>query len=453
MQVTETTAEGLKREYKIMIPATDIDGKVTNRLNEVGKDLQIPGFRRGKAPLNVLKQRFGQSVMGEVLEQAVQESVTKTLEDKDLKPAMQPKVEIDKFEEGSDLEYTMSLEILPDFEVMDLKSIKLERLKVPVTDETIDEAIQSFAETRKETEPAPKTHKAADGDVVVIDFLGKVDGEAFDGGAAEDYQLSLGSNTFIPGFEEQLVSAKAGDKKAVTVKFPDEYQAEHLAGKDAVFDVTVKEVRTGKLPEINDEFAKAIGAEDLKALKEAVKADIEQNYNGLTRTRLKRDLLDVLAEGHDFEVPPGMVESESEAIWKHYEERKAQDQLDEDEKTKSEDDLKVEYQDIAVRRVRLGLVLSNIGADQDIDVTNEEVNRAIINEAQRYQGREREVMEFYQKNAQARDSIKAPIYEDKVIDYIVELAAVTDKESALDDVVAEPEEKPAPKKKAEKSKK
>lgn len=451
MQVTETTAEGLKREYKIMIPATDIDGKVTNRLNEVGKDLQIPGFRRGKAPLKVLKQRFGQSVMGEVLEQAVQESVTQTLEDKDLKPAMQPKVEIDKFEEGSDLEYTMSLEILPDFEVMDLKSIKLERLKVPVTDETINEAIQSFAETRKETEPAPKTHKAADGDVAVIDFLGKVDGEAFEGGAAEDYQLSLGSNTFIPGFEEQLVGVKAGDEKAVKVTFPDEYQAEHLAGKDAVFDVTVKEVRTGKLPEINDEFAKAIGAEDLKALKEAVKADIEQNYNGLTRTRLKRDLLDALAEGHDFDVPPGMVESEYEAIWKHYEERKEQGQLDEDEKTKSEDDLKAEYQDIAVRRVRLGLVLSNIGADQDIDVTNEEVNRAIINEAQRYQGREREVMEFYQKNAQARDSIRAPIYEDKVIDYIVELAAVTDKESSLDDVVAEPDEKPAPKKKTEKS--
>lgn len=453
MQVTETTAEGLKREYKIVIPADDIDGKVTSRLNEVGKDVQIPGFRKGKAPLQVLKQRFGQNVMGEVLEQAVQESVTKTLEDKDLKPAMQPKVEIDKFEEGGDLEYTMSMEILPDFEIMDLKSIKLERLKVPVTDETIDEAIQSFAETRMETEPAPESHKAKQGDVAVIDFLGKVDGEAFEGGAAEDYSLNLGSNTFIPGFEDQLIGVKAGDKKDVKVTFPEEYQAEHLAGKDAVFEVTVKEVRTGKLPEINDEFAKSIGAEDLKALKEAVKADIEQNYNGLTRTRLKRDLLDILADGHDFDVPPGMVEAEYDAIWKHYEERKAQNQLDEDEKDKSEDDLKKEYQDIALRRVRLGLVLSNIGADQDIDVTNEEVNRAIISEAQRYQGREREVMEFYQKNAQARDSIKAPIYEDKVIDYIVELAEVTDKVSSLDDVVAEPEEKPAETKKAAKSKK
>jgi len=456
MQVTETTAEGLKREYKISIPASDIDGKVTNRLTEVGKDLQLPGFRKGKAPLPVLKQRFGKSVMGEVLEQAVQESVTKTLEDKDLKPAMQPKVEIDNFEEGGDLEYTMSLEILPDFEVMDLKSIELERLKVPVTDETIDEAINTFAESRKETEPAPKTHKAAAGDVAVIDFLGKVDGEAFDGGAAEGYYLNLGSNTFIPGFEDQLIGAKAGDKKDVKVTFPEDYQATDLAGKEAVFEVTVHEVRTGKLPEIDDEFAKSIGAEDLKALKDAVRTDIEQNYDGLARTRLKRDLLDALADGHDFEVPPGMVDAEYDAIWQHYEERKKQDQLDEDEKGKSEDDLKAEYRDIAVRRVRLGLVLSDIGAGQNIDVSNEEVNRAIINEAQRYQGREREVMEFYQKNAQARDSIRAPLYEDKVIDYIVELAAVSDKEVTLDEIMADPEEaeeKPKPKKKAAKAKK
>ncbi|MCY4238806.1 MAG: trigger factor [Rhodospirillaceae bacterium] len=456
MQVTETAAEGLKREYKISIPASDINGKMTTRLNEVGKDLQLPGFRRGKAPLQVLRQRLGKSLMGEVLEQAVQESVTKTLEEKNLKPATQPKVEIDNFEDGSDLEYTMSLEILPDLQVMDLKSIKLERLKVPVTDDAVDEAVNTFAGTRQDTEAAPKTHKALVGDVAIIDFQGKVDGKPFDGGAAEGHHLKLGSKTFVPGFDDQLIGAKAGDRKEVKITFPEDYQSTDLAGKEAIFEVTVNEVRIGKLPEIDDEFAKSVGAEDLKSLKQAVRSDIEQNYDGLTRTRLKRDLLDVLADNHDFEVPPGMVETEYDAIWQHYEERKTQNQLDEDEKKKSEDVLREEYRDIAVRRVRLGLILSEIGATQNIKVSNEEVNRAIIDEAQRFKGREREVMEFYQKNSQVRDGIRAPLYEEKVIDYIVELASVSDKEVTLEEVIAEPEEtiqqNPSPTK-ASKSKK
>lgn len=444
MQVTETTAEGLKREYRVSIPAKDIDGKVTSKLTEVGKDIQLPGFRRGKAPLPVLKMRLGKSVLGEVLEETLQESVAKTLEDKELKPAMQPKIEIGDYEDGGDLEYTMSLEILPDFTVMDLESIELERLRIPVADDIVDRAVASFAENRKETEPAPGGHEAAAGDVAVIDFRGTVDGEAFDGGAAEDYPLNLGANTFIPGFEDQVIGAKAGDRKDVEVTFPKDYPAEHLAGKDAVFDVTVKELRTAKLPEIDDEFAKSLGAEDLNALRDAVKADIGQDYNGVSRTRLKRDLLDILADGHDFDLPPGMVEVEFEAIWKHYEERKAQDRLDEDEKDKSEDALKAEYRDIAARRVRLGIVLSAIGAGQNIEVTNDELNRAILREAQNYPGRQREVMEAYQKSAEMRDGLKAPIYEDKVIDYIVELAQVTEREATLEEVVAEAETDAAP---------
>lgn len=444
MQVTETTAEGLKREYRVSIPAKDIDGKVTSKLTEVGRDIQLPGFRRGKAPLPVLKMRLGKSVLGEVLEETLQESVAKTLEDKELKPAMQPKIEIGDYEDGGDLEYTMSLEILPDFTVMDLESIELERLRIPVADDIVDRAVASFAENRKETEPAPGGHEAAAGDVAVIDFRGTVDGEAFDGGAAEDYPLNLGANTFIPGFEDQVIGAKAGDRKDVEVTFPKDYPAEHLAGKDAVFDVTVKELRTAKLPEIDDEFAKSLGAEDLNALRDAVKADIGQDYNGVSRTRLKRDLLDVLADGHDFDLPPGMVEVEFEAIWKHYEERKAQDRLDEDEKDKSEDALKAEYRDIAARRVRLGIVLSAIGAGQNIEVTNDELNRAILREAQNYPGRQREVMEAYQKSAEMRDGLKAPIYEDKVIDYIVELAQVTEREATLEEVVAEAETDAAP---------
>ena len=444
MQVTETTAEGLKREYRVSIPAKDIDGKVTSKLTEVGRDIQLPGFRRGKAPLPVLKMRLGKSVLGEVLEEALQESVARTLEDKELKPAMQPQIEIGDYKDGGDLEYTMSLEVLPDFTVMDLAAIELERLRIPVAEEVVDRAVASFAENRKESEPAPDGHEAAAGDIAVIDFRGTVDGEAFDGGTAEDYHLNLGANTFVPGFEDQLIGAKAGDRKDVKIAFPEEYPAENLAGRDAVFDVTVKELRTSKLPEIDDEFAKSLGAEDLNALREAVKADIEREYNGVSRTRLKRDLLDILADGHEFELPPGMVEVEFEAIWAHYEERKAQDRLDEDEKDKSEEALKAEYRDIAARRVRLGIVLSAIGAGQDIEVSNEELNRAMLREAQNYPGRQREVMEAYQKNAEMRDSLKAPIYEDKVIDYIVELAQVSEKDATLEEVIAGPETAAAP---------
>ena len=444
MQVTETTAEGLKREYRVSIPAKDIDGKVTSKLTEVGRDIQLPGFRRGKAPLPVLKMRLGKSVLGEVLEEALQESVARTLEDKELKPAMQPQIEIGDYKDGGDLEYTMSLEVLPDFTVMDLAAIELVRLRIPVAEEVVDRAVASFAESRKESEPAPDGHEAAAGDIAVIDFRGTVDGEAFDGGTAEDYHLNLGANTFVPGFEDQLIGAKAGDRKDVKIAFPEDYPAENLAGQDAVFDVTVKELRTSKLPEIDDEFAKSLGAEDLNALREAVKADIEREYSGVSRTRLKRDLLDILADGHEFELPPGMVEVEFEAIWAHYEERKAQDRLDEDEKDKSEEALKAEYRDIAARRVRLGIVLSAIGAGQDIEVSNEELNRAILREAQNYPGRQREVMEAYQKNAEMRDGLKAPIYEDKVIDYIVELAQVSEKDATLEEVIAGAETDAAP---------
>ena len=444
MQVTETTAEGLKREYRVSIPAKDIDGKVTSKLTEVGRDIQLPGFRRGKAPLPVLKMRLGKSVLGEVLEEALQESVARTLEDKELKPAMQPQIEIGDYKDGGDLEYTMSLEVLPDFAVMDLAAIELVRLRIPVAEEVVDRAVASFAENRKESEPAPDGHEAAAGDIAVIDFRGTVDGEAFDGGTAEDYHLNLGANTFVPGFEDQLIGAKTGDRKDVKIAFPEDYPAENLAGQDAVFEVMVKELRTSKLPEIDDEFAKSLGAEDLNALREAVKADIEREYSGVSRTRLKRDLLDILADGHEFELPPGMVEVEFDAIWAHYEERKAQDRLDEDEKDKSEEALKAEYRDIAARRVRLGIVLSAIGAGQDIEVSNEELNRAILREAQNYPGRQREVMEAYQKNAEMRDGLKAPIYEDKVIDYIVELAQVSEKDATLEEVIAGPETDAAP---------
>ena len=455
MQVTETSAEGLKREFKVVVAAADIDAKVDQKLVEVGKDVRLPGFRPGKVPHQILKQRFGKSVLGEVLEQTVAESANEAITEKELRPAMQPKIEIDKFEDGEDLEYTMSLEILPDIEITDLKALKLTRYKVPVEDKEVDDALGRLATGRQDTEEAPKDYAAADGDVLVIDFEGKIDGEAFQGGAAEGHHLQLGSNTFIPGFEEQLVGLKAGDKKDVKITFPADYGAERLAGKDAVFAVTVKDVRKAKPAAIDDALAKSFGLDDLKALKTAVRDDIENNYNAMARTRLKRELLDVLAEKHEFELPPGMVDTEFEAIWQQFEERKKRGELDEDEKDKPDDEIKPEYRTIAERRVRLGLVLSEIGSRNDIQVGQDEISRAIMAETQRYPGREREVMEFYQKNQQARESLRAPLYEDKVIDFILELVQTTEKQMGIEELLAVPEDaeeqKPAAKASAKKT--
>lgn len=454
MQVTETVAEGLKREFKVVVAAADIDARVDRKLEEVGKEVRIPGFRPGKVPHRILKQRFGKSVLGEVLEQTVAESASEAITEKELRPAMQPKIEIDKFEDGTDLEYTMSLELLPEIEVTDLKAIELIRYKVPVADKEVEDALERLAQGRRETAEAPKGHAAADGDVVVIDFEGSIDGEPFQGGTAEGHYLQLGSNSFIPGFEDQLVGVKAGDAKEVRITFPADYGAEHLAGKEAVFAVTVKEVRQAKPAAIDDSLAKSFGVDDLAALKAAVRDDIENNYNAMARTRLKRELLDVLAERHAFELPPGMVDTEFEAIWKQFEERKERGELDEDEKGKDDDALKDEYRKIAERRVRLGLVLSEIGRRNDIEVGQDEISRAIVGEAQRYPGREREVMEFYQKNQQARESLRAPLYEDKVIDFILELVQTDEREVTIDELLAAPEEtaetEPAAKSKAKK---
>ena len=448
MQVTETSAEGLKREYKVVIPAAQVADKVDEKLKEVGQQVNLPGFRPGKIPQSILKQRFGSSVMGEVLEQMVNESASKTITDNELRPALQPNIEIDKFDDGDDLEYTMKIEVLPEIAMMDFKSIKVEKLKVPIKDDEIDDALERIAMSRGEAEAAPKDHKAADGDVVVIDFAGKVDGELFDGGSADDYELGLGTNSFIPGFEDQLIGTKAGDKKVVKVTFPEEYGAENLAGKDAEFDVTVKEVKFSKPAKIDDELAKGVGLEDLNGLKDAIRNDIQGNYEGVSRARLKRDLMDALDEGHNFEVPPGMLDTEYEAILKQYEERKEKDQLDEEEKSKSEDDLKAEYKTIADRRVRLGLVLSEVGAKNNIEVTQEELQRAIMAEAQRMPGQERQVFEFFQKNEDARNNLRAPLYEEKVVDYILELATVTDKEVSVDELLADPDEEAKSDKKA-----
>jgi len=434
MQVTETETEGLKREYKIQISAKDIDEKMTGRLQELGKQVKIPGFRPGRVPLNVLKQRFGRSVMGEVLERAVSDSSSQAMSERGLRPAMQPKIEITSFDDGKDLEYTMAVEVLPDFEPMDFSKLSLEREVIKVEDSAVESALQDLAKANKTTRQPEAPRKAASGDVLVIDFKGTVDGESLPGMSGEDHHLELGSSAFIAGFEEQLIGAAPGEAREVEVTFPEAYPNDRLAGKDAVFAVAVKDVLEAVPAEIDDALAVRLGESDLAALKDRVREKIGAEYKELTRMRLKRRLLDKLSEAHDFPVPPGMVDSEFEQIWKQIEADREKGELDPEDADKSDDELKTEYRAIAERRVRLGLLLSEVGRRNGVEVTQDELNRALFREAQRYPGNERRVFEFYQKTPEAMANLRAPIFEDKVVDFIVDMAQIKERELTPDEL-------------------
>lgn len=433
MQVTETLSEGLKRGFKIVLPAKDIDRKVEDKLREYGSSARIPGFRPGKAPLSLLKTRFGEAMRGEVLQEAVNEGSHQAIHERGLRPAIQPKIEITSADVGADLAFTIEVEVLPEITPMDFKAIELERLDIQVQDKDIDEEVTRRAEMVKRTEPVKEPRPAKSGDVVVIDFEGQVDGKPLPGGKGDGFYLELGSGRFIPGFEDQLVGASAGEKRTVNVKFPDQYQNAEIQGKDAVFDVTVKEVREPIAAAIDDELAKQFGLENLAALKASVKSELENGYNAVARSRAKRLLFDKLSDGHDFPLPPGMVDAEFEGIWRQVQEDKAQGRLDAEDAKKSEDDLKADYRKIAERRIRLGLLLSDLGRKNNISVTPEETNRALIAEARRHPGNERQVMEFYSQNQAAAEALRAPILEDKVVDYIFELAKVTKKPMTTDE--------------------
>jgi trigger factor len=436
MQVTETNNDGLKREFKVVIAAKDIDEKLDVRLRQIGETVRIPGFRPGKVPSAVLKKRFGQSVMGEVVEESVSNSADQAMMERGMRPALQPKIEITSYEEGKDLEYTMAVELIPDFEPGELSKLELERLSVKIDDSQIDEALERIALQHKRSEPIAEARKSKSGDVVVIDFKGSVGGEEFPGGSAEDHHLELGSNAFIAGFEEQLTDVGVGEHASVNVTFPAEYANNELAGKEAVFEVDVKEIREPVAAPIDDELAKMAGLESLDELRASVRDSIANEYQSLSRTRLKRGLLDALAEAHDFEVPEGMVDLEFESIWKQVEERREQDQAPDDDKEKSDEELKADYRAIAVRRVRLGLILSEIGRRNNVDVANEDVTRAIMAEAQQYPGREQEVLEFYRKNVEAMANLRAPLFEEKVIDFVVDGATVTEREVSIGELMA-----------------
>ena len=443
MQITETNVEGLKREFTVVVGSNDIEQKMLDRLGEIGRTIRLPGFRPGKVPMPVLRKRYGASVMGEVLEKAVSDSSAQAMRQHNLRPALQPKIEIVSFKEGTDLEYKMAVELLPEIKPIDFSELHLERLRPEIPEAEVDSAVQRIAEPNRKS--AAVDRAAASGDVVIMDFVGKVDGKEFPGGSAQGHSLELGSGRFIPGFEDQLVGAKPGEHRDVRVTFPADYGSEELVGKSAEFAVEVKEVREKQALAIDDDMAKEMGFDALDGLRKAVREQLERDYGGLARQRLKRALLDQLAAKHDFPVPPGMVDLEFEAIWKQFQEAREQNKDEvKDEAGKSDDELRSEYRAIAERRVRLGLLLSEVGRANAITVNQDEVNRALGEEARRHRGYERQVVEFYRNNPAALANLRAPIFEDKVVDFITEMATVVDKTVPIADLLKPENDEPSP---------
>lgn len=426
MKITETKSSGLKKEYKVVVSAADFAAKIDAKIKQIAKTAKLPGFRAGKAPFEMLKKKYHDSVIGEVMDEAVRNGTTEVISSGKLRPAMQPEVKITSFADGKDLEFEVKLENLPEIKLGDFSKINLDKYMAEVPAEEVEKALKYISESRKES-VVVDGKEAAKGDVVKIDFVGSVDGVEFQGGKGNDYPLELGSGSFIPGFEDQLIGAKAGSKVDVNVKFPDNYHAKDLAGKDALFVVDVKEVREPKAVELNDEFAKSVGAKSLDELKEDIKTRIKGDYENASRMKIKRQLLDALDAEYKFESPESLVDAEYKSIVDQYEQAKKYNQLDASEKEKSEEELLKEYKEIALRRVKLGLLLSEVGQDAKITIKPEDINAAIMNEAKKYPGQEKMVLDYYLKNKAAVEGLKAPIFEEKIVDYIISKANVAEK--------------------------
>jgi trigger factor len=433
MQVTETSAAGLKREYRVVVPATDLKAKVNERLDDLKGRVQLRGFRPGKVPVAHLKRLYGKSAMAEVIEAAVREANSKIITDHGFKLAIEPKVvlptgegAVNELIEGkSDLDYTVEMEIVPSITLADFKTTKLTRLTAEVGAEEVDKALQAIADQNRPF--ATKAEGAANGDRVTIGFEGSLEGKPFEGGTGEDVPLIIGAGQFIPGFEEHLMGLKAGDSKTFDIKFPEDYRATALAGKDATFAVTVKAVEAPGSVALDDEFAKTLGLESLAKLKDAIKERIAREHTVTSRQKLKRALLDQLDERHKFEPPPSLVEQEFNNVWSQIEgDLKQQNRTFADEGT-TEEKAREEYRGIAERRVRLGLVIAEIGEKNNIKVTDEQLRAAVMDQVRQFPGQERQIWEYYQKNPNALAALRAPLFEDKVVDFLVELAEVTEK--------------------------
>jgi trigger factor len=447
MQIVETTNEGLKRAYTVTITAKDIAARIEGEVTKIAPQVRMPGFRPGKVPANLVKKMHGPQLHQEALNTSVREAIDKVVADNKLRPAMQPQIDLaEGYEEGKDAALTVSLEVLPTITAPALDGLKLDKLVVPVTDAEVDEQLAKLAAGSKSFTDAKKGKKAETGDQLIIDFVGKLDGVAFDGGTAQDTALELGAGRFIPGFEEQLTGVKEGDEKTITVTFPADYPADNLKGKDATFDITVKAVKVAGETKADDAFAKSLGLEGLDQLKGLLRGQLEQETAGLTRTQMKRALLDQLAAGHDFDVPPSMVEAEFAQIWQQLTQEAANEE-DPAAAIKEIEAEKDDYRAIAVRRVRLGLLLSEIGQAGGVDVTSQEMQMLMAQAAQQYRPEDRQrFYEYVQQDSMAAAQLRAPLYEDKVVDFLFDKAEVTEKTVTRDELQAaiEAEETAAP---------
>jgi trigger factor len=446
MQVTETLSEGLKRAYTVVVPAADIESRRAARLANLGKTLTLPGFRPGKIPPAVVKQRYGTAVTAEVLEESVSDATKQVLSDRGLRPAQQPKVDVLNLDAtagpAKDLEFKVELELLPEISLPDFASIKLTRMKVEPDAETIDKTLADVGKRNRTLEEIGAEELgdrgAAQGELLTVDFTGKMDGTEFPGGTGKDIEVEIGGSTFIPGFSEQLEGMKPGETRTIEVTFPAEYGVATLAGKPATFEVTAHKVSRAVVPEVDDELAKKLGFEDLAEMRDTITKRLQNEYDQLARLRLKRQLLDALAEVAQFSSPEGMVNQEFDQIWQRLETERQQGRLDEDDKGKDEETLRSDYRAIAERRVRLGLLLAEIGRVNSITVQPDEMTRAMRVEAMRFPGQEQQVFEFFRQNPRAVDTLRGPLFEEKVIDFILELAQVENQTVTLEELTKDP---------------
>jgi trigger factor len=443
MQFTETHSEGLQRVFKIVVPAAELQQRLDAKIEEVRPRMKINGFRPGKVPASHVRKLYGPSMLQEIINGEVDAATKKALQDGALRVASQPDLQLESdmekvFAGQADFAFNLNVELIPEFEPIDPATISMERLVAPVADSQVDEALEQIAKANRTFEE--KDGAAEDGDALTIDFLGKIDGVAFEGGQAEKASVVIGSNQFIPGFEDGLKGLKKGDEKVISATFPEAYGVETLKGKDATFDIVVHEVRAPREIVIDDDLAKKLGMESIDAVKAALRGRIESEHTAQSRTRAKRALFDQLEVAHEFPLPPAMVEQEFQQIWRQIEADKAAGSLDSSDAGKTDEELRAEYRKIAERRVKLGLVLAEIGRRSNIDVTNEEVSQAVMQQARQYPGQERQVFEIYQKNPQLLAQLRAPIFEEKTVDYILELAKVANKTVDRETLFADPED-------------
>jgi len=439
MQVTETLSEGLKRGFTVVVSEPELAAKREKRLAELGKTIQLPGFRPGKVPQSIVVKRYGDAVAAEIMEAAVNEATDSLLTERNLRPATEPKLELIKSGKDSDLEFTVALELLPDVTLPPLTDIELKKPVAVVADEAIENALKRIAEQRQSFVDVEETRPAAVGEQLTVDFVGRIDGVAFDGGTANDVALTVAGSGFIPGFTEQVEGLTVGETKTITVTFPEDYGAKDLAGKAAEFEITAKKLAVVQVPAIDDELGKAVGLEGLDDLKTKVTEQITREYEGLTRLKLKRALLDVLAERADFPAPESLVEAEFGAIWSQLEAEKAAGRSDPEDAAKDEDTLKAEYRAIADRRVRLGLLVAELGRANEITVTEPELKRAMFSEAMRYGQQAMQVVEFFSKNPQQLERFRGPLFEDKVVDYVLSQVKTEDVTVTAEELAADAE--------------